>query len=102
MGEHKSMGGRSLLVTYMSGTFHPFTSFLAAGPHTAVHFPVLSQYEATADMVEADLKILLLVICGWDMWLPKSQQRNQICWQRAGFLHLLLLDPWLPLKQTPH
>lgn len=79
-------------------TFRPFTPSSAAGPYAASRFPVPCQHEMTADVPEADLMILLLVICGRDMWLPKSQQRNQIHWQRVGSCHLLLINSMAAIK----
>ena len=98
LGEHHSMRGMLLLATSTRGTCHPFTYSSAAGPHTASHFPVPCQNEATADVLEADPTILLLVICGRDMWLPKSQQRNQIRWQKVGSFHLLLISSTAAIK----
>lgn len=92
------MMSRSLLATSTGGTFCPFTSSLAAGTQAASHFPVPCQNEVTAVMFEADPTILLLVNCGQDMWLPKSQQRNQIQWQRAESFHLLLINSMAAIK----
>lgn len=98
LGGHCFTWGRSLLaVPTGGGTLQPFTSSSAAGPPpTASRFSC--QNEATADALETDPTIPLLVIWGRDMWLPKSQQRNQTRWQRVGSFHLLLISPTAAIK----
>lgn len=98
LGGHCFTWGRSLLaVPTGGGTLQPFTSSSAAGPPpTASRFSC--QNEATADALETDPTIPLLVIWGRDMWLPKSQQRNQTRWQRVGSFHLLLISSTAAIK----